>query len=161
MFNVEALCNIIRISLQPITTTKHTLYSDEAEALLLMIAAHESKFGLYTKQIGSGPARGLYQVEIGTMEDNYINFINKRSDLNRQIREISGVPEPDEFQLQYNPIFGTIHARLKLYRSPGALPKSYDTEAMAAYAKKYYNTSGGAATEEDYLLAYHHSVLPS
>lgn len=159
MFNTESISNIIRIALQPITTSRHPLYSDSAESILLMIAAHESKFGVYHRQIGAGPARGLYQVEIETMQDNYTNFINKRPELAKQIEEISGVPGPDALQLEYNPIYCTIHARLKLYRSPGKLPEAYETERLAYYAKKYFNTSGGAATEEDYLLAYHHFVL--
>ena len=159
MFSPEAITNIIRISLQPITTTKHQLYTESAETALLMVAAHESKLGEYNTQIGGGTARGLYQVEIATMHDNYTNFINYKNGLNKEIEGISGVKGPDEYQLQYNPIYCTIHARLKLYRSPGPLPKSYDTVAISEYLKKYFNTSGGKARAEDYFLAYHHLVL--
>lgn len=159
MFNPDNLRDIIRISLKPITATKHPLWSPASEEILLMIAAHESNMGRHLRQIGGGPGRGLYQTEPDTLADNYNNFINARPALRRQIAEISGVDGPDIDQLQYNPIYTTIHARLKLYRAPGQLPAAHDVQSMAAYAKNHYNTADGAATEERYLQDYFRLVL--
>jgi len=159
MFSPESLRNIIRISLKQITATRHPLWSPAAEEILLMIAAHESTLGSHLRQIGGGPGCGLYQIEPDTLSDNYDNFIIARPDLRRQIAETSGVSGPDLGQLQFNPIYGTIHARLKLYRAPGKLPDAHDVQGMAFYAKSNYNTADGAATEERYLQDYFRLVL--
>jgi hypothetical protein len=162
MFTPDAIRNIIRIALQPLTATRHPLYSPQAEEILLMIAAHESGLGKHLVQLGGGPARGLFQVEMATMRDNYHAFINARPDLSQQIREVSGVDRPREFQgeeqLTYNPIFGAIMARLWLYRRPGQLPPAHDIPALAAYCKDHYNVTG-AATPEKYITDYHRLVL--
>lgn len=152
MFTVESLARIIHIALVPVTATRHSLWTPTAETALIMAAAHESKMGRYLRQIG-GPARGVFQVEPATMTDNYDNFINARPALARQIREITGCDGPNLEQLQYNPVYGAIHARLKLYRSPGEIPT--DTPLIAEYLKQYYNSPDGAATANDYLLAYY------
>jgi len=159
MFAPEALRQIIRTTLQLITTTRHPFWTPSAEEMLLMIAAHESGLGSSLKQIGSGPALGLYQIEPATMYDNYQNFIYARPGLEKQITEVSGVRLPSEQQLQYNPIYSTIQARLKLYRSPGQLPAPHDAQAMANYAKQHYNSPDGAATEEKYMQDYFRLVL--
>ena len=158
MFSPDAVRQIIRIALQPITATRHPLYSPEAEELLLMIAAHESLLGRHLVQLGGGPGRGLFQVEVGTMSDNYVNYIAGRADLARQIREVSGVHLPGEMHLTYNPLFGAIMARIWLYRRPGALPPAHDVPAMAVYAKEHYNITG-AAIADSYVIAYHNFVL--
>ena len=159
MFSPDAIRQIIRIALEPITATRHPLYSAEAEELLLMIAAHESGLGKNLFQMGGGPGRGLFQVETRTMCDNYDNFIDTRPNLARQIHAVSGVNTDDAAQLTYNPIYGAIHARIWLYRSPGKLPPAHDLPAMAEYAKLNYNSPFGAATTEKYLTDYHRLVL--
>lgn len=123
-----------------------------------MTAAHESQMGRYTKQI-KGPALGLYQVEPATMTGAYKNYINYRPALAEKIEQISGVAGPDRGQLQFNPIYATIMARLKYWRSPGALPSAADPWAMAEYAKDVFNTSLGRATPGDYYSAYRSLVL--
>jgi len=159
MFTPEALRRIIRISLQPITASRHPLYSADAEEILLMIAAHESTLGKDLRQIGGGPALGVYQIEPATMYDNYGNFLNSRKAILKQVEDVSGVFSPSEYHLQYNPIYGTIHARLKLYRSKGPLPPASDPQAMAVYAKECFNSRDGAATPEMYLGAYRRLVV--
>lgn len=159
MFSPDGVRQIIRIALQPITATRHPLYSSNAEEILLMIAAHESILGRKLFQIGGGPGRGLFQVEPRTMRDNYTHFIDAKADLSRQIREVSGVAKPDDNQLTWNPLFGAIMARIWLYRRPGPLPPAHDIQAMAEYAKINYNSAAGEATPEEYLADYHRLVL--
>lgn len=151
MISVDSLRNIIRISLSA------PFYSPQAEELLLMICAHESNMGRHTRQIGGGPARGICQVEILTMVDNYDNFITPRKRLAKQIEAVTGVSGPSVGHLEYNPLYNCFHARLKLWRSPGKLPNTIPE--MAHYAKQYYNTPGGAATVKDYIDAYNRHVL--
>jgi len=159
MFSVDAVRQIIRIALQPITATRHPLYSADAEEILLMIAAHESGMGKNLQQLGGGPARGLFQVELTTMDDNYVNFILRRDELRRQILAVAGWVKPNDEQLTYNPIYGAIHARIWLYRRPGRLPPAHDLPALAEYAKLHYNSHLGAATPVKYLDDYLRLVL--
>ncbi|MFT5728761.1 MAG: hypothetical protein ACI8PB_002917 [Desulforhopalus sp.] len=155
MISPESLRNIIRISLEPLGW-----WSQEAEELLLMTAAHESGMGKYNHQI-KGPALGIYQMEPGTFYggyDNYLNYPGRRK-LKKDIGLISGVSSPELMQLQFNPVYSSIMARLKYRRAPGALPHASDTWAMAEYAKDHYNTNLGKATPEKYHDAYRRLVL--
>lgn len=45
------------------------LYSVEAIDLLMLTAAQESHLGKYIQQLGSGPARGIFQMEPKTLQD--------------------------------------------------------------------------------------------
>ena len=124
-----------------------------------MTAAHESHMGEYTVQLGGGPALGIYQVEPLTLYDSYDNYLNYRPEISRIVARVSGVNSPQLMQLQYNPIYATIIARLKYRRAKGALPPPSDTWAMAEYAKNNYNSHLGAATPGDYHDAYRRYVL--
>lgn len=155
MISPEYLRDIVRVSITPLGW-----WSQEAEELLLMTAAHESGLGRYTRQI-KGPALGLYMMEPGTLHDSYDNYLNYpgRTNLLQKIVKISGVQGPDLGQLQHNPIYATIMARLKYYRAPGALPPAADHWSLAEYAKKHYNSELGAARVADYFNAYRLLVL--
>ena len=123
MLTAESLSRIIHVALVPITATRHPLWSPVAETALIMAAAHESKMGKYRRQmivrggklVPEGTARGAFGVEPKTLTDNYENFIDRRSDLARQIWEITGINGPDLDALTWNDLYGAIHARLKLH----------------------------------------------
>jgi hypothetical protein len=148
MISPSSLRNIIYISLNPIGKWSH-----DAEEILMMIAAHESHMGKYLRQNGGGPARGIYGIEPETEEDTWKSYINYRPNLKKQIVDVSGVSGQDVFHLQYNPIYQTIIARLKLWRSPEKLPPAHEINQMAEYATKYYNC-GGKATPDKYTMDY-------
>lgn len=119
-------------------------YSQAAENLLVMIAAHESKMGTYLKQI-DGPALGIYQMEPTTarwLDDGYDYRSAQRL----------------EDDLTANLLYQTALARVFFTRFEEPLPHEKDLQGLAAYAKKYWNTRAGKATPEDYLDAYepHH-----
>jgi len=153
-YHPDYLRQIIRTALQLIDR-----WSDEAEELLLMTAAHESCLGRDLQQIGPGPALGIYQMEPSTLVDIYANYLPAREILSLDITRATGTTGPNLHQLQYNPIYSTILARIHYLRIPTKLPPSYDLPAMAEYAKMHYNTPLGAASVEDYILAYHNLVL--
>ena len=145
---------IIRPSLQAL----HDVipYSEEAEDLLFMTAAHESRLGTYLKQI-NGPALGVYQMEPATHNDIWDNFLTYRESIIDCLRYY--FPHPIEMihDLQY----ATAMARVHYFRVKEALPKKSDyanpmqyLPALARYAKKYYNTELGKATVDDYVNAY-------
>jgi len=154
MISVKSLRNIIRASIQPLG-----IWSPSAEELLLLTAAHESRLGSTLVQYGNGPALGIYQIEPTTLYDNYLNYIDYRYELSQQIADVCGVSGSSFQHLQYNPIYGTIHARIKYYRDPEALPDASDTWGLANYAKRVFNSQKGAATPQNYYEAYHKLVL--
>lgn len=150
---------VVRPTLQYLTPD--IPYSEEAEDLLVMTAAHESHLGTYLKQL-NGPALGVYQMEPATLEDIWNNYLEYRQDIKSKLYLLCGdvyYGGPEE--LVTNLQFATAMARVHYYRVPEALPRSTDFEtrsdyvrALAKYAKKYYNTEKGKATVEDYYRAF-------
>lgn len=119
-------------------------YSKEAVELLLMTAAAESEFGTYLKQVG-GPALGVMQVEPLTMRDNYLNFLDYRSDLRYELYIACGVSTPNETALVENLGFNILMARVKYYRDSDPIPAT--VEGMAKYHERVYNAGGSANWE--------------
>lgn len=132
-------------------------YSAQAIELLMMTAAAESDLGYFLfTQNGGGPARGIWQVELETMRDNYGSFLYFRDRLKEDIRVACYVSKYDEEALEYNIAFNLFMARLKYYRVPEPLPT--DVQEMAEWHVKYYN-GGGAATVENTLAKYNQLAL--
>lgn len=150
---------VIRPTLQYLSPT--IPYSETAVELLMMTAAHESHLGEYIAQVG-GPALGIYQMEPATEDDIHDGYLKYRRDLEQVVDNtmISAlIRDIDGADLVYSLPYATAMARVHYFRVPEALPEgSLQNEEtirkMAAYAKKYYNTELGKATEEDYYEAY-------
>lgn len=120
-------------------------YRPEAVELLLMIAAHESHLGKYRRQIGGGPALGIYQIEPVTHDSIWDNCdsierLAKRMNIKRKV---SRLVDDDRYS--------TFVARCYLLMDVNPLPKT--PESMAQYCKDYWNRTG-KAKPEDYLNAY-------
>lgn len=127
------------------------LYSSDAVELLLMIAAHESVKGEYIAQI-TGPARGIYQMEGDTHDSVFAWLATKKKDLHKAISALVANTQADT--MMYDLRYATAMARVFFLRFPEALPSGSDVDAMAAYAKRRWNTSAGKATPADYKNAY-------
>jgi len=149
-FNKEQLKSLVESTLKYISVGKYKFYSDDVVWFLLRIFAQESKFGYYLEQLGNGPAKGLGQVEPFTQKDNYINWLQYRPEIVEKIAELCGTAEPLPLQL-YNPIRCIIEARIKLYRSPGAIPPKADILGQAKYWKKYYNSEQGQGKINEFI----------
>jgi hypothetical protein len=137
-------------------------YSKEAEDLLCMTAAHESKLGTYLKQI-NGPAMGCYQMEPATHQDIHDNYLRHQPKIDQKVFDMvdgtSGTPL--SVSVVYNLMYATAMARVHYYRVPEAIPKERDCAvssdylwALADYAKRHYNTYLGKAKSEDYYKSY-------
>lgn len=121
------------------------LHSDHCVELLLMIIAHESSGGKHRRQIGGGPALGIYQIEPPTH-----NSIWDNSDTIHGRAVKFGIKR-DLSQLEHNDKYSTFVARHYLLMDKNPLPKT--TEEMARYCKAYWNRTG-KATPEKYLNDY-------
>lgn len=127
------------------------LWSSQAEALILETIAVESAMGSFLKQVGSGPALGISQVEPKTFA-----WLLKALSLRRnpklwlQFKLMFGLPKPE--QLVWDLRLAVAMCRLRYMMDSQPIPTS--RVARARYWKRVYNTEAGAGTPEKYLLAW-------
>lgn len=119
-----------------------------ARNLLFGTAIQES--GLtYLKQLGGGPALGLYQMEPATHDDIWKNFLSARRTIRGSLGTAFNRPDPE--RMVWDLKYATQMARLHYWRVKEPLPHYNDIPGMARYWKKYYNTPAGAGTEEEFI----------
>lgn len=133
-------------------------YSESAEELLVLTAAHESLMGEYLHQTGGGPAVGIYQMEPATHDDIWASYLAYRHALAERIAETrtglfqaSGQPA---LEMAGNLYYATAMARAHYLRVPETLPGSDDSLGLAGYWKSHYNTTAGAGTVAQALSHY-------
>jgi len=120
-----------------------TWNSNRAERLVLGTAITESRLR-YIKQLGSGPALGIYQMEPATFRDIIENFLIYRPEyqLIKGLRDQRSTTMEEE--LIYNLAYATAMTRAHYRRQSDPLPQPHDAWGMASYWKKHYNTHLGA-----------------
>lgn len=146
MYSPDSLRQIIRCACSMIH-----MWSPEAEDLLLGTAAHESHLGTFTRQVGGGPALGIYQMEPATLLDIWVNYLQHRPWWRDQISQAIGVDSWDLQRLQHDPIYATVMARLHYRRISHPLPKRGDLGGYADYWKQHYNTVQGKGTAQKFI----------
>ena len=129
------------------------LHSDAAAELLLGTALQESNLR-YLKQLGGGPALGVFQMEPATHDDIWNNFLVYKPELGSKINALVCHNRSSE-KMIWNLYYAAAMCRVHYYRVSDPLPGQGDYEGQAAYYKEYYNTPAGAATEEEYLENWH------
>ncbi len=139
------------------------MWSPVAENLVVGTAFQESAGGYYLKQVGGGPALGIYQIEPATHQDLWTNYLDYSSRKARAKLVIKlATSEPLEQQLVSNLSYATAIARLVYYRRPEPLPvDSTDVKALAEYWKRYYNTVHGKGTVEEFVRNFPQELLTS
>ena len=148
-----------RLVIQP-ALSEIELWSPAAEELVLGTAIVESRLS-FIKQLGSGPALGLWQIEPDTHRDVYDNFLDYREGLYDQVIGLSAPGQTFEENLTSNMQYGAAICRLCYYRAPKALPDEGDLQGQAAYWKRYYNTPLGAGTEGKYIAEVEETLRAS
>lgn len=136
-------------------------WSEAAENLLMGTAAQESRMGTYLKQLGLGPALGIFQMEPATYADHWIHFIRFKPSLAAALCRIAGVREglhpPAELMIG-NLNFAAAMARVHYLRRPEALPPATDVDKLGRYWKAHYNTHLGRGTVEEFVENYERFV---
>jgi hypothetical protein len=122
------------------------MWSESAENLLMGTAAQESHLGSQIKQLGGGPALGIYQCEPATHEDVASWAIRKGL-----IRSSSGI---DQDRLIYDLKYATMICRLHYYRVPKAIPDANDLDGLSNYWKVFYNSVKGKGTVDEFKENY-------
>jgi hypothetical protein len=128
------------------------LCTPAAEELVLGTALQESRLQ-YIKQLGSGPALGVFQMEPATHEDIWKNYLAYHPELAERVKSLAApttADHPSTNELIGNLWYAAAMCRIHYRRVPEALPAVGDVPGMAAYWKEYYNTHLGAGTVEEY-----------
>jgi hypothetical protein len=138
------------------------LYSPSAANLLLGTAAQESAMGKFIVQQGIGfrGGIGIYQMEKLTYNDIWDRMVKDNVSIRVKMRlylGYEGRPAPE--RMASDLLLSTMMARLFYYSINRPLPDAQDIPAMAAYYKKWFNTSKGAATEQQFIDNYNRYVL--
>lgn len=123
------------------------LGGDAAVNLLTGTALAESD-ATYLRQIGGGPALGLWQMEPATHDDCWTNFLRfpAQSRLATKMQQIAGVSAPKADVMVYHLRYACAAARIRFYRVREPLPAADDPAGMSRYHKVHYNTPLGAAS---------------
>ena len=125
-------------------------YSPEAVDLVFETGNAETLYR-HLEQMGGGPAKSFWQIELNTLADNWENYIVYRKPLIECLYSIGYIEKDPEFSIVANIAVAIAMCRIYYYRQPGSIPKTI--EGRAEYWKKKYNTEGGKGTPEHYLEA--------
>lgn len=132
---------------------------ERAVPLLLGTAAQESRLRFF-RQLGAGPARGLWQMEPAT-ELSHWQWLADKPYMCASIIERCGVAAASAMHLEANIPYQILLARVHYYRmDPDRLPLLDDLMAQARRWKRYYNTPAGRGTEAQYVARYRELIAP-
>lgn len=152
MLVVSELRELIKTTLMPMS-----LYSAQAEELLMATCAQESLLGTYRHQL-NGPAIGIFQMEPGDFDDIWVDYLNYRQKLHDAVAALASNTPPVASDMQNNDPFAIAMCRVHYERCPRALPAATDLNAIWMYYKVNYNSIHGAATQGQFYSNYHRLV---
>ncbi len=148
----QLLNNVVYPVLHGLEFDKTPEARKNAAALLMYTCMQESHGGEFIKQLGTGPALGIMQMEPNTFNDIVDNYIMYRPEIWDRVNEVTGTQgEPDCEEMVYNLALSVAMARIHYRRTPPAIPAWDDLEGMWKLYKKYYNSVLGAATKEEFM----------
>lgn len=133
------------------------LHSESAENLLMGTAAQESGLGEYIRQLGNGPALGIFQMEPTTFKDIVQNYLKYKPELAKNIMAVSGVNALRSEYLEYNLALAICMCRVHYLRVSEKMPDNLT--GWAKYWKEYHNTRLGKGTEEEFVRNFKKYVL--
>ena len=128
------------------------LYSENAVELLMGTCAQESHLGKYRRQLGGGPALGIFQMEPATFRDISENYLRYKPELREKILQAAGIEYFNAEELVDNDWMAICFARVHYLRVKEAIP--CNLSGWAYYWKRYYNTRLGKGTEEEFIANY-------
>ena len=131
------------------------MYSEEACLLVVGTAIQENRLH-YLKQIPSGIAKGICQMEEATHDDIWDNFLKYKPEIKEKLMGLTNQSMDLVDQLKGNLYYAVAMCRIHYYRVSEPLPN--DLAGMARYWKKYYNTELGKGTVEEFIHNYEQAV---
>lgn len=141
-------------------TTAQELCSKVSTNLILGTCAVESNLGTYLRQIGGGPALGVFQIEPTTEQDIWNNYLfYGRTARRKAIYKISGVRSyNNNGAMEWNIAYGICMCRLHYRRIAEPFPTANDIEGLGRYWKNHYNTLQGNGSAAQFVGAYERFV---
>lgn len=133
------------------------LHSESVENLLMGTAAQESALGEYIRQLGNGPALGVFQMEPATFKDIVQNYLQYKPELAKLVMSVSGVNALRSEYLEYNLALSICMCRVHYLRVSEKMPDNLT--GWAKYWKEHYNTRLGKGTEEEFIRNFKKYVL--
>jgi hypothetical protein len=145
------------------------MWSQEAENLVIGTALVESVVGeeMALKQLGRGPALGIFQMEPMTHDDIWDNWLMRRPDAAQRVRYLAGTgqwltgnrPNLPDTPVNARELVGNLNyaaamCRIHYRRIAAPLPPAGNVEALGQYYKRYYNTYLGKGSVEEYVKRY-------
>jgi hypothetical protein len=135
-----------------------------AEHLIMGTGAHESLGFRYLKQVGGGPALGLWQMEPFTFQDLWSRIVLK-TPLGREVQEFLVPGASPVSQLVWNLHFACAMCRVHYWARPFSMPELGegeipDTRLLGTFWKVNYNTKQGKGTIEEFVRHYNQFVKP-
>lgn len=124
-----------------------------AVQLLLETAAVESHRGIHVTQLKSGPARGIYQMEINTIEDTLSWLKKYHKDQYREVQVFYNKKESKEWNYKHNVPWQTAMAISYYWRMSygnDSIKNALTVKDRAVLYKKVWNTHKGATTIATY-----------
>ena len=128
------------------------LHTPDSANLILGTIAQESAYGKYRKQLGSGPALGICQMEPATFNDIVSNFLRYKTELAAKIKQVAHISEFNTNDLYLNDRLSICMCRAHYLRCKEAIPNSI--EGYAKLWKLRYNTPKGKGTEKEFIENY-------
>lgn len=154
----KAICHYFYQDIILPTLKTMDMGGDNIAELLLGTALVESRL-TWRKQMGNGPARGLYQMEMATHNDIWDNYLSYRKSLADKVLQFKTTNKANaEEELINNDLYATAMARVHYARVKEAIPDAGDTDGMANYWKKYYNTYLGKGLPDKYVEVWNQTV---
>jgi hypothetical protein len=122
--------------------------------LLLGTAFQESR-ATYLKQIGAGPALGIFQIEPATEQDMWDNYLNSRKDKADFVLSLARRDGNRRMDMICNLAYQVCVARIKYWRTKAVLPTNpNDIPALGKVWNDFYNTNPLVGTVEEFVKAY-------
>jgi hypothetical protein len=123
--------------------------SPSARMLLLGTAAQESRCGHYVRQLGTGPAVGIFQMEPATYRDIWNNYIAYHPEIQKALAARWPM-QPLAEEMVTDLLLAAVMCRLHYRRVKSKLPNHDDVRALANYWKEHYNTHQGRGTVDEF-----------
>jgi hypothetical protein len=135
-----------------VTPTLHKLGIDSAAFAQLVTGTALTESNLqHLRQMPSGPAKGLYQMEQRTHDDIWQNFLKFREPLAAKVAGFIIIDTPLQEQLYGNFYYSTAMCAVHYLRYMKTIPKYNDINHMASLWKAHYNTKIGKGKEIDFI----------
>lgn len=123
----------------------------KAVHLLLETAAQETKLGTFIDPTPYYAGAGLCQVDKGTFD--WLRDLYANNAVAKRLKEYFGITlgKVQYVELEHSPLLSFIFCRLRYCAVPAPIPDTL--EGRAAYWKKWYNSTAGKGTPEEYIAS--------